>query len=207
MVYKCCIVGCCSNYTAEKANTVFPFPKDEDIRKRCIQFFNRKDWHPISSSYICESHFEPKYFRKGQNNKRYRLFKKLKPVPSIYNPSYVTQSSSTSNLIYPMSIPKKSPRKRIFQEEQFETFLANKSIKKLSDINGNLAPLGYSFQQKDNHVKFFKLVYNEMLLPEVTECIHKDKNFIQSYSLKVHQYLNLSGFDMVEIVVLLMKVC
>ena len=103
------------------------------------------------------------------------MFKKLKPVPSIYNPSYVTQSSSSSNLISPLSIPKKSPRKRIFQEEHFETFLTNKSIKELSDINENLAPPGYSFQQRDDHVKFFKLVDNEMLLPEVTECIRTDK--------------------------------
>ena len=106
------------------------------------------------------------------------MFKKLKPVPSIYNPSYVTQSSSSSNLISPLSIPKKSPRKRIFQEEHFETFLTNKSIKELSDINENLAPPGYSFQQRYNHVKFFKLVYNEMLLPEVTECIRIDKNYM-----------------------------
>ena len=30
-------------------------------------------------------------------------------------------------------------------------------------------------QQRDDHVKFIKLVDNEMLVPEVTECIHKDK--------------------------------
>ena len=43
MVYKCCIVDCRSNYAAEEANTVFSFPKDEDIRKRWIKFVNRKD--------------------------------------------------------------------------------------------------------------------------------------------------------------------
>ena len=32
LVYKCCIVGCRSNYTAEEANTVFFFPKGEDKR-------------------------------------------------------------------------------------------------------------------------------------------------------------------------------
>ena len=66
-------------------------------------------------------------------------------------------------------MPRKSPRKQIFQEEQYETFLADDSIKKLSDINEHLAPPGYSFQQRDDHVKFFKLVDHEMLLPEVTE--------------------------------------
>ena len=72
-----------------------------------------------------------------------------------------------------MSIPRKSPRKRIFEEEQYET--SDNSIKKLSDINENLAPLRYSSQQRDDHVKFFKLVDSEMLLPEITECIRIDK--------------------------------
>ena len=72
-----------------------------------------------------------------------------------------------------MSIPRKSPRKRIFEEEQYET--SDNSIKKLSHINANLAPLGYSSQQRDDQVKFFKLVENEMLLSEVTECIRIGK--------------------------------
>ena len=58
-----------------------------------------------------------------------------------------------------MSILRKSPRK---QEEQYETSLADGSIKKLSDMNENLAPPGYSFQQRDDHVKFLKLVDNEI---------------------------------------------
>ena len=53
--------------------------------------------------------------------------------------------------------------------------MADDSIKKLSDIHENLAPPGYSFQQRDDHVIFFKLVDNEMLLPEVAECINIDK--------------------------------
>ena len=77
-----------------------------------------------------------------------------------------------------MSIPRKSLKKRTFQEEQYETFWADDSIKKLSDINENLVPPGYSFQQRDDHVKFFKLVDNEMLVPEVTECIRIDKELM-----------------------------
>ena len=121
IVHKCCIVACRSNYTAEEASSFF-FSRDEDIRKRWIKFVNRKDWLPTWSSYICINYFEPKYFRKGQNNKRYYLIKKLKPVPTIFNPSYVTESSSSSNLISPVSIPRKSARKRIFQEKLYETF-------------------------------------------------------------------------------------
>ena len=155
MVYKCCIVGCRSNYTAEEVNTVFSFPKDEGIRKKWIKFVNGKDWLPTLSSHICKNHFESKYFRKGRNNKRYHLIKKLKPVPTIFKLSYVTQSLSSSNLISQVSGPRKSPRKGIFQEEQYQTFLADDSIKKLSDINENFGPPGYSFQKRDDYVKFF----------------------------------------------------
>ena len=96
-------------------------------------------------------------------------------MPTIFNPSYVTQSSSPSNLISPVTIPRKSTRKQIFQDEQYETFLVNDSIKNLSNINENLAPPEYSFQQRDDHVKFFRLDDNEMLVPEVTEGIRIDK--------------------------------
>ena len=53
--------------------------------------------------------------------------------------------------------------------------MADDSIKKLSDINENPAPTGHSFQQRDDHVNFFKLVDNEMLVLEVTEYIRIDK--------------------------------
>ena len=52
MVYKCCIVNYRSNYTGEESTTVFSFPKEEDLKKRWIKFFNRKDCEPISLSYI-----------------------------------------------------------------------------------------------------------------------------------------------------------
>ena len=53
--------------------------------------------------------------------------------------------------------------------------MADDSIIKLSDINENLVPQEYSFQQRDDHIKFFKLVDKEMVVPEVTECIRIDK--------------------------------
>ena len=63
MVYKCCTVNCCSNYTGEKSTTVFSFPKEEDLKKRWIRFVNRKDWESTSSSYMCIKH-EEKYYEK-----------------------------------------------------------------------------------------------------------------------------------------------
>ena len=174
MVYKCCVVNCRTNYTIEETNTVFSFPKDEDLRKRWIKFVNRKDWQPTSSSYICKKHFEPKYYKKGETNNRYRLIKELKPVPTIFDPSSDIPSTS-SNLTSPVSIPRKSPRKRIFQEEQYETFVASDSINGFGDLKENLSPSVYLFKQNDDHVIFYKLTENELSIPEVTECIRIDQ--------------------------------
>ena len=123
MVYKCCIVGCSSNYTTEEANTVFfLFQRTRILGKDGLNLSTEKTGYQHRRRTFVKIIFEPKYFRKSQNNKCYRLIKKLKPEPTIFNPSYVTQSSSSFNLISPVSIPRKSLKKRIFQEEQYETF-------------------------------------------------------------------------------------
>ena len=63
---------------------MFSFSIDFDIRNRWIKFVNRKDWEPSSSSVVCSKHFEDKYLKKGEQGKRFRLKKKLKPIPTIY---------------------------------------------------------------------------------------------------------------------------
>ena len=75
MVCKCCVVDCRSNYAREERTTVFSFPKEESLRKIWIKFVNRKDWEPTPLSFICIKHFEETYYRKGKNDKRYRLTK------------------------------------------------------------------------------------------------------------------------------------
>ena len=42
---------------------------------------------------ICLKHFEEKRYTKGKNDKRYRLTKILKPVPTIFNPNIQTSPS------------------------------------------------------------------------------------------------------------------
>ena len=43
MVYKCCLVGFHSNYTAEEANTVFSFPKDRILGKDGLNLSTEKN--------------------------------------------------------------------------------------------------------------------------------------------------------------------
>ena len=95
MVNKCCVFNCRSNYIGqEQRNAVFTFPADVDMRNRWIKFVNRKDWQPSSSSVICVKHFEDKYLKKGEQDKRYRLDKKLKPIPTIYPSSAPPQPTA-----------------------------------------------------------------------------------------------------------------
>ena len=84
MVNKFCVVGCRSNYKEEETVPAFSFPSDENIKNRWIKFVNRKDWQSTSSIVICIKHFEGKFLRKGEHEKRFKLIKTLKPIPTIY---------------------------------------------------------------------------------------------------------------------------
>ena len=50
------------------------------------RFVNRKDWKPISSSYVCIKHFEEKYYKKGKSGTRYCLAINMKPVATMFDP-------------------------------------------------------------------------------------------------------------------------
>ena len=47
---------------------------------------NREGWKPSKKSCICRKHFEPHHYKIGAQGKRYRLLKKIKPVPTIFGP-------------------------------------------------------------------------------------------------------------------------
>ena len=117
----------------------FLFTKRKNLQKIWIKFVNRKDWEPTNSSYICIKHFEGKYYQNGEGNKRFWLIKTSKPVPTIFdssNPNF--RNSSVCQVTSPVSIPRKSPRKCVYQEDQYEGFIADNVIKNFSDINESL---------------------------------------------------------------------
>ena len=173
MVYKCCVVDCPSNYAGKERTTVFPFPKEESLRKIWINFVNRKD--TTISSFICIKHFEEKYYRKGKNDKRYRLTKTLKPVPTIFNPNIQTsECSSSSHIISPVTVPRRSPRKRIYQDDQYQSFMNYCLINKLSDIEESLSLASFSFKKNNGYVFFYKIEFSGKRAAEVTGCIKSD---------------------------------
>ena len=176
---KCCIYKCRSNYDDGPKETVFFFPgekKDNDLRQRWIKFVNREDWKPSKKSCICRKHFEPKYYKTGAQGKRYRLLKNLKPVPTIFDPEESHLSAESKHLIAPISVPRKPPTKRIYQEDQLQVFQELDKIKNFKDIDSTLTPPGYTFQKYDDHVVFYRLETNVLNVPEVTACMRVDRN-------------------------------
>ena len=129
---KCYIFKCRSNYDDGPKETVFFFPdekKECDLRQRWIKFVNRVDWKLIKKSCICRKHFEPRYYKRGAQGKRYRLVKKLKPAPTIFDPGESSNMSAEANhLKSPVSIPRKSPTKRVYQEDQLKSRIKSKVL-------------------------------------------------------------------------------
>ena len=129
----------------------------------------------MDQSNICIKNFEDKYYQKGEGNKRFRLIQTLKPVPTIFDPSNSNfQNSSDCQVTSPVSIPRKSPRKRVYQEYQYQSYIVDDVIKNFSEINERLCQSGYSFQQYDGRVVFFKLTNCHMLIAEVIGCVQVD---------------------------------
>ena len=171
---KCCVFNCRSRYGHDPKGTVFFFlkeKKDYDLRRRWVRFVKREDWKPSKNSCICRKHFEPHYYKTGTEGKRYRLIKKLKPVPTIFDPeeSHLSVESKYSKL--PVFVPRKTPTKRVYQQDQFKPFEEQDKIKSFDDIDSASKPPGYIFQKYDGHVIFYYLETNVLNVLEVTDCV------------------------------------
>ena len=176
---KCCIFNCRSNYDNGPKETVFFFPdeeKDYHLRQRWIRSVNREDWKPSKKLCICQKHFEPHYYKAGTKGKGYRLIKKLKPVPTIFDPEDSHLSAESKYLKFFVSVPRKSPTKRVYQQDQFKLFEEQDKIKSFDDIDSTLTPPGYTFQKYDDHVVFYHLETNVLNVPEVTDCVRVDRD-------------------------------
>ena len=177
-MYKRYVVDCRSNKAGEERTTVFSFPKEQILRKRWIKFINRKNWEPTPSSFICMKYFEEIYYRKSKNDKRYRIAKTLKAVPAIFNPNTQTsQCILSSRIISSVTVPRRSARKRIYQDDQYQSFMNYDLINKLSDIEESPSLAGFLFKENSHYVTFCKIEVSEKRAPEVTECINIDKKF------------------------------
>ena len=94
----------------------------------------------------------------------------MKPVPTIFVPS-THPSSSTSVLKAPIRIPQKSPKKRNAFADEYVEVVNNDKIMKFESIDETLTPPGYTIAKYEDHVAFYKIKHNELLMPQLTECI------------------------------------
>ena len=77
--------------------------------------------------------------------KQYILVKKLKPVPIIFDPKESHLSEESKHLKSPASVPRKSPSKKVYQQDQFKLFEKQDKIKIFDDIDCTSTPSGYAF--------------------------------------------------------------
>ena len=85
------------------------------LRQRWIRFVNREGW-------------KLECYETGAQRKRYRLVKKLNPVPAIFDPEESHLSAESKYLKSPVSVPRKSTTKRVYQQDQFKLFEESKDL-------------------------------------------------------------------------------
>ena len=126
MVYKYCIVNCRPNCTGRESKTVLSFPKEEELRKK-------KDKIILSKSLAMDL----------------VLAMNMKPVPTIFDRKRViNKNSEINNVTLPISIPWRSPRKRLYQEDQYELFISAKiQLKTLHAWMTFFSPVGILLQR------------------------------------------------------------
>ena len=87
----------------------------------------------------------------------------------LYNGSFPKEED-----LKKICIPRKTPRKRLYQEDQYESFISKDSVKDSKCLNESFSPSRYTFRKNDDHVLFYELEENEMSIPEVIDCIRID---------------------------------
>ena len=137
---------------------------------------NREGWKPSKKSCICQKHFEPHYYKLGAQRKRYGLVKKLNPVVTIFEPEESHLSTESKYLKSRVSVPRKSPTKRVYQQDQFKLSEEQDKIKSFDDIDSMLTLLGYTFHKCDDYVVFYHIETNVLNVPEVTDCARVDRD-------------------------------
>ena len=98
------------------------------------------------------------------------------------------------------SIPRRSPRKRTYQEDEYEKFLKTDLIKDFSKINETFSHPGYLFKQHDDHIIFYKLTENNDSLYLRSLIVSESiRIYMLNYFIRVLLFLYLNGFVMVGI--------
>ena len=96
-------------------------------------------------------------------------------MPTIFDLEESNLSAESKHLKLPVSFPRKSPRKTVHEQDQFNLFEEQDKIKSFRNIDSMLTPPGYAFQKYDNLVVLYR---HETVLnvTEVTDCVRVDRD-------------------------------
>ena len=111
--------------------------------------------------------------RGTEGKRRWRLAKKLKPMPTIFYLEESNLSVEFKHLKLPVSVPRKSPTKRVYQQDHFKLFEEQDKIKSFDDINSTWTPPRYTFWKNDDLVVFYRLE-TVLNVTEVLDCVRVD---------------------------------
>ena len=96
-------------------------------------------------------------------------------MPTIFDLEESNLSVESKHLKLLVSVPRKSPMKRVYQQDQIKLFEKQDKIKSFDDINSTWAPPGYTFRKYDDLVFFYRLE-TVLNVTEVTDCVLVDRD-------------------------------
>ena len=104
-------------------------------------------------------------------------------MPTIFDLEESNSSAESKHLKLPVSVPRKSPTKRVYQQDQFKLFEEQDKIKSFDDINSTWTPPGYTFRKYDGLVVFYRLE-TVSKVTEVTDCVRLDRDLNVKFFFK-----------------------
>ena len=79
----------------------------------------------------------------------------VKPVATIFDlKKVINKNSEINNGTSPICISRRTPRKRLYQEDQYESFISKDFAKDFTCLNDSFPPIGYTFRKNHGHVLF-----------------------------------------------------
>ena len=80
----------------------------------------------------------------------------MKPVGAIFDPKKViNKNSEINNVTSPICIPRRTPRKLLYQEDQYKSFFSRDLAKDFTCLNDSFAPVGI-FLERMMTMAYFK---------------------------------------------------
>ena len=107
----------------------------------------------------------------------------MKPVTTIFDPKKVINKNlEINNVTSQICIPRRIPRKCLYQEDRYESFTSKDSVKDFTCLNKSFPPLRILLERIKPCLIFYKLENkNNISIPEVTDCIRIDsESYFQS---------------------------